>query len=141
MALFTPKEDTAKSAKPSVKTVDVAEKKPRAKAKKVVHKISKSAGANLTKTPGRILKCPRITEKAVYMTLQHAYVFEVAADATKRDVATAVHALYNVQPVKVNMVVKQPRAYVARFRNRRGTKAGMKKAYVFLKKGEKIDIA
>ncbi|MBP9749146.1 MAG: 50S ribosomal protein L23 [Candidatus Pacebacteria bacterium] len=141
MALFTPKEDTAKSAKPSVKTADAAEKKPRAKVKKVVHKISKSAGANLTKTPGRILKCPRITEKAVYMTLQHAYVFEVAADATKRDVVTAVHALYNVQPVKVNMVVKQPRAYVARFRNRRGTKAGMKKAYVFLKKGEKIDIA
>jgi large subunit ribosomal protein L23 len=75
------------------------------------------------------------------MTMQSGYVFEVAQDATKRDVLAAVKALYKVTPVKVNIVVKQPRAYVARFRNRRGMKSGMKKAYVFLKKGEKIDIA
>ena len=103
-------------------------------------KPAKDAGLNLTKSPVRILQNPLVTEKAAYMTMQHAYVFEVAMDATKRDVVAAVRALYNVTPVKVNVVVKQPRAYVARFRNRRGTKKGVKKAYVFLKKGEKLDI-
>lgn len=134
MALFTSQEDTSK------KDLSAPEKKTRAVAKKAT-KPSKNAGAKLTKTPGRILKAPRITEKAVYMTLHHAYVFEVAADATKRDVVSAVRALYNVEPVKVNMVVKQPRTYVARSRNRRGVKSGMKKACVFLKKGDKIDLA
>ncbi len=135
MALFTSKDEITKEGSKAA----VAKKETRVTTKKA--KVSKTAGANLTKSPGRILKSPRITEKAVYMTMQHAYVFEVAADATKRDVMSAVRALYNVQPVKVNMVVKQPREYVARFRNRRGVKAGMKKACVFLKKGEKIDIA
>jgi large subunit ribosomal protein L23 len=116
-------------------------KKADAPKEKKANKPKKDAGANLTKAPGRIIRTPRITEKAAYMTVQNAYVFEVAMDATKRDVVAAVQALYKVTPRKVNMVRKGPRAYVARFRNRRGTKAGMKKAYVFLKKGDKIDIA
>lgn len=81
-----------------------------------------------------------MTEKAVYMSLVHAYVFEVAPDATKRDVVAAIEALYQVKPRKVTIVRKQPRAFVARMRNRRGTKTGMKKAYVFLAKGDKLEI-
>jgi len=107
---------------------------------KKAKKPKSDAGANLTKAPGRIILTPRITEKAVQMTVNNTYVFEVAMDATKRDVVAAVKALYGVTPRKVNMVRKAPQAYVARFRNRRGTKKGMKKALVFLKKGEKIDL-
>lgn len=127
---------------PTTTKKSATEKKAVAKtpAKEKAHKAG-AGGENLTKSPGYILKAPRITEKAAYMTMQSGYVFEVAPDATKRDVVAAVKALYKVTPVKVNIVVKQPRAYVARFRNRRGMKSGMKKAYVFLKKGEKIDIA
>ena len=95
----------------------------------------------MTKAPAQILLAPRITEKAAYMTVQNAYVFEVSPDATKRDIIAAVKALYGVTPRKVNIVRRQPRAYVARFRNRRGTKRGMKKAYIFLNKGDKIDLA
>jgi large subunit ribosomal protein L23 len=137
MALFTTKEEKKEKV---VTEKAVVKKKADAKEKKA-HKPSKNAGASLTKTPHMILKSPRITEKAAYMTMQHAYVFEVSKDATKRDVATVVEALYQVKPVKVNIVNKKPRAFVSRFRNRRGTKAGMKKAYVFLKKGDKIDLA
>lgn len=131
--------ETGVAKRDAKKATDTAAVK-KAGAKKSA-KPAKDAGASLTKTPVHILKSPRITEKAAYMTMQSAYVFEVAMDATKRDVIAAVRALYHVEPRKVNMVVKKPRAYVARFRNRRGTKAGMKKAYVFLKKGEKIDMA
>jgi len=141
MAIFNKKTEEKNKTAADVKTVKGDATPKTASKKPVAKKPSKDAGASLTKTPVQILKSPRITEKAAYMTMQSAYVFEVAADATKRDVVAAVTALYKVTPRKVNMVVKKPRAYVARFRNRRGMKSGMKKAYVFLKKGEKIDIA
>lgn len=143
MAIFNKKTDAAKADKEEKK--QQAPKKKDAKRSapvkdKKAKKPKSDAGANLTKAPGRILLSPRVTEKAVQMTVHNTYVFEVAMDATKRDVVAAVKALYGVTPRKVNMVRKGPRAYVARFRNRRGTKKGMKKALVFLKKGDKIDL-
>ncbi len=131
-AVKAPKKDT------KLKSVDKKVKKT-VKAKKA-SKPKGNAGANLTKSPGRIIKAPRITEKAVQMTVNNTYVFEVAMDATKRDIITAINAIYGVTPRKVNIVRKNSRAFVARFRNRRGKKTGMKKAYVFLNKGDKIDI-
>lgn len=129
MAIFSKTEET-KEATPN---------KAAATKKKDAKKVE-GKGANLTKGPSRILKTPRITEKAAYATEKGMYVFEVTQDATKRDVVAAVKAVYNVTPRKVNVVVKQPRKFVSRFRGRSGTKSGMKKAYVFLKKGEKIDV-
>ena len=82
-----------------------------------------------------------MTEKALQMTMHNTYVFEVAQDATKRDIVKVVQALYGITPEKVNIINRAPRAYISRARNRRGTKSGMKKAYIFLKKGDKIDIA
>lgn len=137
--MFDKKTEDTKQAAASAKAKGEG-KKDESKRDVKAKKPAKDVGVNMTKAPASILKSPRITEKAAYMTMQHAYVFEIASDATKRDVVAAVKALYKVTPVKVNIVVKQPRAYVARFRNRRGTKRGMKKAYVFLKKGEKIDL-
>jgi large subunit ribosomal protein L23 len=141
MAIFSKTEEKKGVAKQDEKKA-VAKSAPKAADKKKADsaKASATKGAHLTKSPARILKSPRITEKAAYATEKGMYVFEVAQDATKRDVIAAVKAVYNVTPRKVNVVVKQPRKYVARFRGRSGTKSGMKKAYVFLKKGEKIDL-
>lgn len=130
MALFSTKEEVKKAPK-------VASKKT----PKKEGALTLTKGANLTKTPGRILKNARITEKAAYMTLVSGYVFEVAADATKNDIMKAIEALYGLKPRKVNIVNKKARSFVSRSRNRRGIKSGLKKAYVFLNKGEKIDIA
>jgi len=142
MAIFNKKEDTNKKAVASKKEVKKSVKKNAKPVKdKKAHKPTSDAGRNLTKAPARILLTPRVTEKAAYMTLNNAYVFEVATDATKRDIVATIHALYQVTPRKVNIVNRKPRAYVARSRNRRGTKSGMKKAYVFLKKGDTIDLA
>jgi large subunit ribosomal protein L23 len=141
MAFFNKKPTEKKvSDKEHIKKTTAKKKANEVVKEKKAKKPKKDAGANLTKAPGRIILTPRITEKAVQMTIHNAYVFEVAMDATKRDVATAVKALYGVTPRKVNIIRKGPRAYVARFRNRRGTKKGMKKALVFLKKGDKIDL-
>ena len=80
----------------------------------------------------------RITEKAAYSSEKGIYVFDVDASATKPMVALAVEALYKVKPVSVN-IVNIPRKKVF-IRGKRGMKQGVKKAYVTLAKGAKIEI-
>jgi ribosomal protein L23 len=144
MAIFSKKEKKGapvKDDKQAVTPTEEVKSAPKEKAPVKAKKTIKASAITFTKAPSRILKNPRITEKAVYMTMNHTYVFDVAQDATKRDVMIAVKALYAVTPRKVNIVNKAPRAYVAKFRNRKGMKSGVKKAYVFLNKGDKIDLA
>jgi large subunit ribosomal protein L23 len=87
-----------------------------------------------------ILKGPRITEKGAYLAESGAYVFNVSVDATKHDIAKAVFSVYKVLPRKVT-VTRVPRKVVqTRNTNRKGMTRAGKKAYVFLKKGETIDI-
>lgn len=83
---------------------------------------------------------PRITEKAVGMSEQNVYTFVVKRDATKFQVRDAVKALYSVTPVKVNIVNKKPAKRMVGSRNREKHVAGMKKAYVYLKKGDTINL-
>lgn len=82
----------------------------------------------------------RITEKAsVLSETASVYTFNVSADANKRSVSEAVTKLYKVTPVKVHITnIPAKRVFV---RGKRGVKRGGRKAYVYLKKGEKIDIA
>jgi len=84
---------------------------------------------------------PRITEKAVGKSEQNVYTFVVRRDATKYDVFDAVKALFGVTPIKVNIVNKSPRQFASRSKGRTITEKGMKKAYVYLKKGDRIDLA
>ena len=86
-----------------------------------------------------VIKRPRITEKATVKSGENQYVFEVTESATKASVAKSIEAMYKVKPVKVNIVnVKSKRVFV---RGKVGKKNSFKKAYVFLKKGDKLDIA
>lgn len=83
---------------------------------------------------------PRITEKAAAVGDQNVYTFEVRRDATKYDVRDAVQEFFKVTPRKVNIVTRKPRKFFSRMRNRRGVHPGMKKAYVYLKKDDRIDL-
>jgi len=83
---------------------------------------------------------PRITEKAVGISEQNVYTFNVRRDATKFQVRDAVKALYNVTPVKVNIVNKAPAKRMVGMRNRTKHVKGIKKAYVYLKKGDSISL-
>lgn len=84
-----------------------------------------------------IILRPRITEKANFASEANVHAFEVAPSATKTQVASAIKAFYKVTPVKVNMV-KNPSKTVF-IRGKKGVKSGVKKAYVYLKKGDKIE--
>ena len=87
-----------------------------------------------------VIKKPRVTEKAVGASERNVYTFEVRQDATKYDVRDAVRELFNVTPVKVNIVNKKPRRFHARAKGRTVSKSGQKKAYVYLKSGDTINI-
>ena len=95
--------------------------------------------ANVNLKPKNVLRGPRITEKAAIGADKHGvYVFEVEKSATKRSISDSVKESYNVTTVKVRVVNVKPRAVVVR--GKRGTKTGFKKAYVTLKKGDKIEL-
>lgn len=89
-----------------------------------------------------ILKSPRVTEKAALQAEGGVYVFEVNKDATKADVAQAVSEVYKVNPVAVNIAKTPPKKVVRRKANglKSGFKPGQKKAYVYLKKGDTIEL-
>lgn len=83
---------------------------------------------------------PRVTEKAISQNENSVYTFVVRRDATKYQVRDAIKSLYNVTPVKVNIVNKKPAKRLVGSRNQTKHVPGMKKAYVYLKKGETINL-
>jgi large subunit ribosomal protein L23 len=87
-----------------------------------------------------MIKGPRITEKSVRLGEANVYTFAVAKNATKFLVRDAVKALYGVTPVKVNIVSKRPALRLKGSQNRMVKEAGEKKAYVYLKKGDTINL-
>lgn len=83
---------------------------------------------------------PRITEKSVGQSEQNVYTFEVKRSANKFEISQAIQALYKVTPVKINTVNKRPAQRLQGSRNRMKQVPGMKKAYVYLKKGDSINL-
>ena len=85
-----------------------------------------------------LIKKPWITEKATASALANQYIFLVHRDAAKPEVKKAIHALYKVDVVAVNMVNRPAKS--KRFGgNRKGVKEGYRKAIVTIKEGQKID--
>ncbi|KKU22045.1 MAG: 50S ribosomal protein L23 [Candidatus Nomurabacteria bacterium GW2011_GWA1_46_11] len=85
----------------------------------------------------QIIKNPRVTEKGSSAMEQNVYTFDITKSATKSEIKKAVFALYKVHPVKVN-VLAVPRKQVM-LRGRAGSKGGGRKAFVYLKQGDKIE--
>lgn len=121
MALFGKKKETKQSA-----------------VKKEVVDVSKAQPTD--RDLASVIVRPRVTEKSVGMSEQNVYTFVVKRSANKFQVRDAVKALYNVTPVKINIVNKKPAKRMVGSRNRVKHVAGIKKAYVYLKKGDTINI-
>lgn len=86
----------------------------------------------------QIIKRPLVTEKVARQAEKSVYTFEVFKSANKKEIAVAFKDLYKVSPVKVTTVNIPPKNVVVR--GKRGVKSGYKKAYIYLKKGEKVEI-
>lgn len=107
---------------------------------KKVEKVNVSKALPSDRNLTTVIVSPRITEKAVGQSDKNVYTFVVRKDANKYDVRDAVKALYNVTPVKVNIVNKKPAERMVGSRGRAKHVKGMKKAYVYLKKGDTINL-
>ncbi len=94
----------------------------------------------MKKNASHILLSPRVTEKGAYLSALGAYVFNVATDANKKEIMDAVQEVFKVVPRKVTIVRVPQKRVMTRGSNRMGHTAGGKKAYVFLKKGETIEL-
>ncbi len=86
-----------------------------------------------------VIKNPRITEKAAMISGDNVYTFDVAPKANKIEVKKAIAEQYKVTPLKVNIVNAKARKVMKR--GRKVHQAGNKKALVFLKKGDTIELA
>jgi len=123
MALFSQKQKTEKEE------IVKVEKTP-------TEKKSSPLDSNLS----RVVKGLRITEKAVNLGDKNVYTFNISRDATKYQIRDAIKFLYNVTPVKINIVNKKPSTRTTGSRTRTFKVSGAKKAYVYLKEGDTINL-
>lgn len=144
MALFRIKKDEEKKAEDAVVSAEQKTEEKTAKKtapKKETKKKAETAPLNARRDIASVLIRPRVTEKATFESEKGVYVFNVSPRATKYDVAEAIKTTYKVTPRKINMVAVPSKKVRARgSRNIFGTKSGGKKAYVYVKKGDTIDI-
>ena len=87
-----------------------------------------------------ILRAPRVSEKASKASGSlRQYVFHVAKDACKPEIALAVKHLFGVEVKNVRVCnVKGKRV---RFGRMQGRHSDWKKAYITLKQDQEIDLA
>ena len=119
---------------------EVAAPKAEAKAVTVKEKKAPSVSSPMPLS-SHVLLSPRITEKAAIANDAGVYVFNITKSATKPQVAKAVTELFKVIPRKVSIVNVKPTRVMTRNTGKKGFTNGAKKAYVYLKKGEKIELA
>lgn len=141
MALFNKKSTKAEAPKKATKVakevkekvVPVAEKS--AEGKKPA-KVGRTGGLELN----MVLIRPHITEKATTLSEKNVYAFEIAHKANKMQVRQAIEKFYKVKPVKVAVIMGLPKTMKNPRTGRvQVKKTAIKKALVYLKKGDKIE--
>jgi len=82
---------------------------------------------------------PHVAEKSTTLSEKGVYVFRIGRNTDKNMVRSAVKEKYNVIPRKIN-IVNLPHKPIS-FRGRKSQKSGFKKAMVYLKAGDKIELS
>jgi large subunit ribosomal protein L23 len=115
-------------------------KKKTEEKKKADAPASTSAAPIMRSDLAHVLRHARITEKATMHSEQSVYVFDVAENANKHEIAAAVKKLYQVTPRMVRVAAVPSKLKRSARTGKTGVKKGGKKAYIYLKKGETINI-
>jgi large subunit ribosomal protein L23 len=89
-------------------------------------------------TPYEIIIRPVVTEKSTMLAEQNKYVFEVAEEANKIEVARAIAEIFKVDVLDVNMI-RVP-GKLRRVGRSRGRTKPWKKAIVTLAAGQRIEL-
>jgi large subunit ribosomal protein L23 len=87
-----------------------------------------------------VLRTPRITEKNTQLGELNKYTFNVAPRATKLEIKAAVERMFKVHVTAVNTINRRPdERRIGKWRTKRTSTPGYKKAVVTLRAGEKIE--
>jgi large subunit ribosomal protein L23 len=86
----------------------------------------------------KLIKNPRITEKASFNAEKNVYTFDIADKANKTEIKKAIFEIYKVKAEKINILKRKPKKVVSK--GRVSFRKGGKKAFVYLKKEDKIEI-
>ena len=98
-------------------------------------KNAKTAFSNLYE----VIRAPRVSEKTARLQeVSNQYVFEIAKEATKADVKSAVEQIFEVNVKAVNVV--NVKGKNKSFKFRQGRRGDWRKAYVTLAEGQSIDV-
>lgn len=81
---------------------------------------------------------PVITEKSMNMAANGVYMFDVSSRANKPLVATAVKEQFKVDATQVRILIIKGK--VKKFKGISGQRKDKKRAYVTVKKGQKIAV-
>jgi large subunit ribosomal protein L23 len=132
-------EDTAKADKKSVAKAPAKKAEKVEKTKKVESQAEKraAASAGVVFPKGSAVIRPRITEKAGLLSERRVYTFDVRVDANARQIGEAIEAAYKVTPIGVSVLPVKSKAMFVRGKS--GKTVRGKKAYVYLKEGDKIE--
>lgn len=85
-----------------------------------------------------IIRGPAITEKGTQVSEHNQIVFNVTRDATKPQIKAAIEGLFGVKVKAVNTLVRKGK--IKRFKGRASLQSDVKKAYVTLAEGHKLDV-
>lgn len=85
-----------------------------------------------------IIKSPAVTEKGTLISESNQVVFNVASAATKPQIKKAVEGLFGVKVKAVNTLVRKGK--IRRFRGKPALLSDVKKAYVTLEEGQRLDV-
>ena len=86
-----------------------------------------------------VIVSPVITEKSTLVSEANQVIFNVARNATKVEIKSAIENLFKVKVNAVNTIVRKGK--LKTFRGRRALQGDTKKAIVTLAEGHHIDLA
>ena len=87
----------------------------------------------------KLILSARVTEKASMQSSKNAFTFVVRKEATKGGIADEIKKTYKVTPRAINITMLPARNVFVR--GKKGVQSGIKKAVVFLKKGDTINVS
>jgi large subunit ribosomal protein L23 len=86
-----------------------------------------------------VIVSPAVTEKGTMVSASNQIVFNVALTATKPEIKAAIEGLFGVKVKAVNTLVRKGKKRT--FKGRTALLSDVKKAYVTLADGEKLDVS
>ncbi|WWO99866.1 MAG: 50S ribosomal protein L23 [Candidatus Dasytiphilus stammeri] len=91
----------------------------------------------------KILHFPHVSEKSSNIEkTNNIVIFEVAKDATKAAIKIAIEKIFNIEVTMVNtlQVKGKEKHHFSKSKRIKSRRRNWKKAYIYLKSGQKIDL-